>query len=908
MLFSPPKHPTPDNHTKSSPMKYLLVTPPLTQLNTPYPATTVLKGFLQSHGMAVDQADLGIELVNRIYTRPFLQQIFQPAYNNTPATDIAHSAAQYINCVETVMHFLQGRANTFAPRIANRSLLPEGPRFRNLADMEWAFGTSGTEDKARYLATLFVEDIADYIRDHIDPHFDLIRYAEQIASFAPTFDPIEDALHAPLTLIDKAMLSLFQQHVEQSFPQIVGFSIPFPGCLYGALRCSQWLRQQHPDITVVFGGGFPNTEWRQLSEPRLFQYCHYITLDDGEEPLLRIGQLLEGKIAQSQLLRTLTPSAMQLPAATETAAEAAKAANFDTPNTQVLPPAGADIPISIGTPEASNNAPAAANNAVAVGTPAASNNAPAAANNAVAVGTPGVPANAPAAANNAVAVGTPGIPDNAPAAANNAVAVGTPAVPINAPTEATTLISSCPSSPSPDETIPDFEGLPLQQYLSLSEMTNPMHRLWSNGRWNKLMMAHGCYWAKCAFCDTSLDYIGRYKAPSASLVVDRMQHIAAQTGISGFHFVDEALPPTLLREVCQEILRRGLTFSFWGNIRFEKAYTQDLCNLLADAGCVAVSGGLEVASDRLLKLMNKGVTIQQTLDACRHFKQAGIMVHTYLMYGFPTETLQETINALEVVRKMFDEGIVQSAFWHRYAMTCHSPSGHHPELFGARCTQLTPNPFCNNEVDFELLPANRLSSNSNTSSASNNPANSPKSPSFSPQQSQNTPASTNSANSPTSTSLNPQQSENTSTSNTPTSNNLYGTSNASTSNPNNSPNSTSLNPQQSENTSTSNTPTSNNLYGTSNASTSNPNNSPNSTLLNPQQSQNTSASQTPSSAQPNETSNTPASGNPVPQPFDYDIDAVGEGLRFATYNYMNEIGLDMPIKRWFTIKVPKPQN
>src|SRR5574344_592951 len=695
MLFSPPKHPTPDNHTKSSPMKYLLVTPPLTQLNTPYPATTVLKGFLQSHGMAVDQADLGIELVNRIYTRPFLQQIFQPANNNTPATDIAHSAAQYINCVETVMQFLQGRDNTLAPRIANRSLLPEGPRFRNLADMEWAFGTSGTEDKARYLATLFVEDIADYIRDHIDPHFDLIRYAEQIASFAPTFDPIEDALHAPLTLIDKAMLSLFQQHVEQSFPQIVGFSIPFPGCLYGALRCSQWLRQQHPDITVVFGGGFPNTEWRQLSEPRLFQYCHYITLDDGEEPLLRIGQLLEGKIAQSQLLRTLTPSAMQLPAATETAAEAAKAANFDTPNTQVLPPAGSDIPISIGTPEAS---------------------------------------------------------DNAPAAANNAVAVGTPAVPINAPTEATTLISSCPSSPSPDETIPDFEGLPLQQYLSLSEMTNPMHRLWSNGRWNKLMMAHGCYWAKCAFCDTSLDYIGRYKAPTASLVVDRMQHIAAQTGISGFHFVDEALPPNLLREVCQEILRRGLTFSFWGNIRFEKAYTQDLCNLLADAGCVAVSGGLEVASDRLLKLMNKGVTIQQTLDACRHFNQAGIMVHTYLMYGFPSETLQETVNALEIVRRLFADDLVQSAFWHRYAMTCHSPSGRNPQQYGVCRTSLVPNPFCNNEVDFY-----------------------------------------------------------------------------------------------------------------------------------------------------------PQDGAPDSPLFPYDIDAVGEGLRFATYNFMNGVGFAMPIHRWFSIQVPKPK-
>jgi radical SAM superfamily enzyme YgiQ (UPF0313 family) len=235
----------------------------------------------------------------------------------------------------------------------------------------------------------------------------------------------------------------------------------------------------------------------------------------------------------------------------------------------------------------------------------------------------------------------------------------------------------------------------------MSEITNPMHRLWSQGRWNKMMMAHGCYWAKCAFCDTSLDYIGNYYAPNAPTVVDRMERVMEQTGRSGFHFVDEALPPKLLGEVAEEILRRGLTLSFWGNIRFEKAYTAELCDLLAEAGMVAVSGGLEVASDRLLNLMNKGVTIDQTINACRHFRDAGIMVHTYLMYGFPTETLQESVDALETVRRMFDEGIVQSAFWHRYAMTCHSPSGLNPERYGIRRTTLEPNTFCNNEVDWE---------------------------------------------------------------------------------------------------------------------------------------------------------------------------------------------------------------
>lgn len=509
-------------------MRILLITPPLTQLNTPYPATAYLKGLFATQGHEVHQLDLGIELADRVLSKEFLQSI---------------GLEREAQLIEPVKRFLRGQDDTLGPRIANRSLLPEGKRFEQLDEdhLEWSFGVSGTTDKAQHLATLFIEEVADYVREHVDPHFDLVRYAEYLSNDAPSFDPLYEELQRDPSPIDRLMLSILEEKISTFNFQFsidrVCITIPFPGCLYGALRCGQWLKA-NTKAPIELGGGFPNTEWRQMDEPRIYEFCDEVVVD--------------------------------------------------------------------GHPEA---------------------------------------------------------------------------------------IDHCP----------DFGDLPLDKYLSMSEMTNPMHRLWSQGRWNKMVMAQGCYWHRCAFCDTSLPYIGDYRAPKASTVVERMERVMAQTGRTGFHFVDEALPPKLLGEVAEEILRRGLTMSFWGNIRFEKAYTADLCDLLAEAGMVAVSGGLEVASDRLLKLMDKGVTIQQTAEACRHLRDAGIMVHTYLMYGFPTETLQETVDALETVRRMFDEGIVQSAFWHRYAMTCHSPSGLHPEAFGARRLTLVPNPFCNNEVDWEPI-------------------------------------------------------------------------------------------------------------------------------------------------------------------------------------------------------------
>jgi len=560
-------------------MNILLTIPPLTQLNTPYPSTTVLKGYLQPKGHIVSQCDLGIELINAIYTKDFLTMVFdkEPDKKAKKLMRIYKDRDAYINSVDAVLRFLQGKDQNLATRIVNRSLLPEGPRFDQMADMEWAFGTAGVYDKARHLTTLYVEDLADYIREAIAPQFDLIRYAEQLAISAPSFENIEASLQQPLTIVDKLMLDLFEAQLIASKPELVGFSIPFPGCLYAALRCAQLIRSKYPNIKIAIGGGYPNTELRNITDTGIFQYIDFITLDDGEIAIERICNFLQGKCTEADLVRC-----------------------FYLKNDNLIYSGNDDVNI-----------------------------------------------------------------------------------------------------PFAETGTPDFSGLPLDKYISLIELTNPMHKLWTDGKWNKMVMAHGCYWAKCAFCDCSLDYISRYDAPAASIVVDRMESIMNQTGQSGFHFTDEALPPKLLKEVAHEIIRRKLTVSFWGNIRFEKSFSEDLCYLLSDAGCIAVSGGLEVASDRLLKLMNKGVSLEQATRTARNFTSAGIMVHTYLMYGFPTETEQETVDSLEVVRQLFDGGLVQSAFWHRFTMTVHSPAGEHPEKFQAEIIPPTKaHNFALNGIEF----------------------------------------------------------------------------------------------------------------------------------------------------------------------------------------------------------------
>ena len=577
--------------TNASP-RVLSVIPPMTQLNTPYPSTAYLTGFLRSRGVDAVQEDLALALVLKLFSGDGLAQVkkhieAQPKQQRTPlAQAFADHFEAYAGTIDPVIAFLQGRDATLAYRIASRTFLPEGPRFQAIdayLDQEgddplaWAFGALGMQDRARHLATLYLNDLADVLREAVDPRFEFVRYAESLAQSQPSFEPLARALAAPPNLVDTTLEQLTLAAVERHAPGIVLLSTPFPGSVYAAFRIAQTLKRHDPRIITVLGGGYVNTELRELAEPRVFDFFDYVMLDDGERPLLALLAHLKGERPAERLVRTYRR---------DTAGKV-----------QYLHAAEPDVPFA---------------------------------------------------------------------------EVGTPT----------------------------WDGLPVDRYLSLLDMLNPMHRLWSDGRWNKITVAHGCYWKKCSFCDVSLDYIGRYDAVAASTLVDRIEAIVAETGQSGFHLVDEAAPPKGLKAMAEELLKRRRSISWWGNIRFEKSFTPELCELLADSGCIAVSGGLEVASDRLLKLMKKGVSVEQVAQVTRAFTDAGILVHAYLMYGFPTQTVQDTVDALEYVRQLFAAGCIQSGFFHRFSCTVHSPVGQHPEEYGITLKPLPAGTFARNDIGF----------------------------------------------------------------------------------------------------------------------------------------------------------------------------------------------------------------
>ena len=527
--------------------------------------------------------DLGMEVILSLFSKDGLTKIFDFSTENQKITSenakrIFALKADYIQSIDQVILFLQGKNQTFARQVCSGNYLPKASRFNQLDDMEWAFGNMGLQDKAKHFATLYLEDLSDYIIECVDANFGFSRYAERLGRSANDFNELHQSLQQAATYIDKITLDILAKKLKEINPKFICFSVPFPGNLYSAFRCAQFIKKYYPEVKIAMGGGFPNTELRSIKDPRVFDFFDFITLDDGELPIeLLINEVINPSSNPPLLKRTFTKE-----------------------NNQVV--------------------------------------------------------------------------------YNN--------------------FSLKSDYKQQDLGTPDYSDLLLDTYISVIEMANPMHSLWSDGRWNKLTMAHGCYWGKCTFCDISLDYIKLYEPIAASLLVDRMEQMIAQTGENGFHFVDEAAPPALMRAVAIEIIKRKLSVSWWTNIRFEKSFTKDLCLLLKASGCIAVSGGLEVASDRLLALIQKGVTVEQVAQVTHHFTESGIMVHAYLMYGYPTQTIQETVDSLEMVRQLFVLGIIQSGFWHQFALTAHSPVGLNPDEYG-----IIPNQkditFAHNDIEFE---------------------------------------------------------------------------------------------------------------------------------------------------------------------------------------------------------------
>jgi len=557
-------------------MRVLLLTPPLVQPNAPYPATPVLTAYLRSRGIAAAQADLSLALLLRLFSRRGVRMLARELERRPPRRGAAAArffrahAAAYERTVEPVVAFLQGRAPELAARIAGRRWLPEGPRFAVLAELPAEAAPEDEQTAARHLASLYLDDLADAVREGLDERFGLARYAERLAAATPDFAPLAAALEGPPTAVDREIEALARAAVRRARPDLVAVTAPFPGCVYGAFRVARAVKAERPGCLTVLGGGYPSTELRELADARVFRYFDRVVLDDGCAPLRRLAR--GGRPA-----RTFECRGGRVRYRGDAAAR---------------PPRHGRMPA------------------------------------------------------------------------------------------------------------PVYDGLPLPRYLALRETTNPMLALWSDGRWNKLMLAHGCYWRRCAFCDTSLDYIRRFDPAPAATALAWMDRVYAETGYAGFHFVDEAAPPALLARLSELLIAGRRPYRWWGNIRFEPAFTPALARRMAQAGCVAVSGALETASPRTLALMRKGITLAGAERAMRALAQAGILVHAYLMYGFPTQTRAETVAALETVRRLFAAGALHSAYWHRFALTAHSPMGRAPERFGLRLLPAPAGGFARNELPY----------------------------------------------------------------------------------------------------------------------------------------------------------------------------------------------------------------
>lgn len=561
-------------------LKIAMVIPPAVDLNTPYAAAPRLAGWLRHLGHTVVSVDASLEMFLRVFSPAGLERMFAAVDPGDLTNDyrcVYQNRDRYLKVVADAIAVLQHRDMSAIYRITSGRFLPEGPHFRRRDVLESRRGAGkwSHTDLARHFVSLMFADLTEMFRSTITKHFGVHRYAHTLGYAPPSFDGLAAELERPRNVYEQMMFEL----ADELFPKdldLACFTCPFPGNLMGSLLLGSWFGAHRPHTKRALGGGYPSTELRELSDPRVFDFMDYIVLDDGELPLRQICARLEGR--DEPLHNTYVREAGKV--------------SFHKAE---LPP----IPFG-------------------------------------------------------------------------------------------------------DYPTPSYEGFDMRRYVHLIYRENLVQRA-SDGTWLKLTAAHGCYWKRCTFCDIHLPYIGDYDPMPAQRIADHMDAMHAETGLSGFHFTDEAAPPALLINLAIELLRRKRSYHWWGNIRYDKVFEPDRCKLLAAAGLIMVTGGIETASDAVLQKIEKGVSVLQLVKVLQAFSRAGIGTHGYLMYGFPGETKQDAIDGLEVIRQLMRAGILQSGFYHQLAVTAHAPLAKKPELFNIRLAEFPHRGFARNAIPFEYL-------------------------------------------------------------------------------------------------------------------------------------------------------------------------------------------------------------
>lgn len=617
----------------------LIIQPPLVQLNTPYPSGAYLLDFFNSlyeeknvKGR-VEWFDLSNSFFHKIFCKHGIAHIFNSTFekalklssqyesqgDDNTAFHLRRFISQkefWINWIDEIIAIvcssnskISGRE--FAHEFIRSAHVPRGMRVENfLSNLNRDVST----DDAQILSSLALADLADYITLVYDQNFALIRYAEHLATSTAEFSETIEGLKAPSLNDFYKPLLLEKIASYKNEPTLYCISVPFPGCFESALFSADLIRKECGDnAIIIFGGGYVNTELREISEKGIFDYCHILSYDKGYGSYIRLFDEFINVACGIEDEK----QCFNLKEAFESIFDSRKFYNFSY------------------------------------------------------------------------------------------LKNGSVIIPLEKENEEYKVLYKKEHEYIRKIT-PDYSHIDFTKYPRLADDTNPMHRIWNDGAWLKAYIAHGCYWHRCAFCDTTLDYVKDYCLTDINSLYDSLCVQAEKTGVHGIHFVDEACPPVALQNFALKNMAvkssNKIPLTYWGNIRFEKSFDRDLADLLSAGGLTAVSAGIEIATGNGLSAVNKGTDMENIVNACCAFKEAGILIHSYMIFGFWSQSVQDLIDSMETLRQLFEAGLLDSAFWHKFTLTLHSTvyeeykKGKYPEL---KILPQKKTQFAKNDLHFE---------------------------------------------------------------------------------------------------------------------------------------------------------------------------------------------------------------
>jgi len=580
-------------------MNVAVIQPPLMQLNTAYPSGAYLKSFFQMEGHKAFWYELNICLFYKIFSKEGLSYIFnqsqrgaqkkiceaQKSGDEETAEQLRRylsQSDQWINWIDSITAILSHRQDFSSRELCHKFVFsPFAPRGMRMEKYLANLDHDLTIDDSVFLASLALADLADYIQFVFDKDFSLVRYAESLTVSESSFSQIEKGLKSPvLNHFYKKVLeekfgpgSDFEKIINESSSDknledkvLVCISIPFPGTFTPALYTASYLKECYGNkVFIAAGGGFINTELRDISDPSVGKYFDAISYDRG------YGSYK--KLFENHLDKSIKIYKMRF---------------FD--GEKITEPLWKDSEIELYENKITR------------------------------------------------------------------------------------------------EIVPDYSQIDFNIYPRMADDVNPMQRMWSDGAWMKAYLAHGCYWHRCDFCDVNLDYVCAYQVVNVEKLFQGLSSQCKQKGLYGIHFVDEALPASALKKFSLLNSRNQTQLSYWGNVRFEKTFTHDLVALLSYSGLIGVSAGIEIATSDGLDNIHKGTSLDSIVGACCAFKEAGVLVHAYMIYGYWNEDDQDTINSMETLRQFYKAGLLDSSFWHKFVLTRNSriygeyEQGLHPNL------------------------------------------------------------------------------------------------------------------------------------------------------------------------------------------------------------------------------------